>query len=362
MSTSLQISLAVGGSLVLAGVVAHGAWTARKNLPKQATPKVAAAAETPPPPAPQTQSSLQQSPALAKPQEHSLEAHSGPASLAQFPKLEKKQRLDILIDAIASVALESPLAGDVALAAMPTTRRVGSKPFAIEGLNAATGQWEFPAVDQRYRAFQCGVQLANRTGALNAIEYSEFVMKTQAFSDAIGGEVEFAEMQGEVARARELDQFASAHDAQLSFTVRAIKTAWSAGYLQQCAASMGFVPASIAGRMLLPASQPGQGAILLLTFDAQSAQSEESEQTALYELSLTLDVPHVLRDEAPFARMCEVAITLARSMDGVIIDDNDVRVRPEAMEVIHADLEELYDHMDTRELSAGSALSRRLFS
>ena len=362
MSTSLQISLAVGGGLVLAGVVAHGAWTARKNLPKQATPKVAAVAETPPPPEPQPPSPLQESPALAERHEPSFETDSGLASLTQFTKPEKKPGLDILIDAIAPLVLESPLAGEAALAAMPTTRRVGSKPFAIEGLNAATGEWEFPAVDQRYRAFQCGVQLANRTGALNAIEYSEFVMKTQAFSDAIGGEVEFAEMQGEVARARELDQFASAHDAQLSFTVRAVKTAWSPGYLQQCAASQGFVPASIAGRMLLPASQPGQGAILLLTFDAQSAQSEEPEQTALYELSLTLDVPHVLRDEAPFARMCEVAIALARSMDGVIIDENAILVRPEAMEAIHADLEQLYDRMDARELSAGSVLGRRLFS
>ncbi len=362
MSTSLQISLAVGGSLVLAGVVAHGAWTARKNLPKQATPKVAAAAETPPPPELEPQLPPEESPALTEWHEPGFEADASLDSLTQLTKPERRPGLDILIDAIAPLALESPLAGEVALAAMPTTRRVGSKPFAIEGLNVVTGQWEFPAADQRYRAFQCGVQLANRTGALNAIEYSEFVMKTQAFSDAIGGEVEFAEMQGEVARARELDQFASAHDAQLSFTVRAIKTAWSPGYLQQCAASMGFVPASIAGRMLLPASQPGQGAILLLTFDAQSAQSEDPEQTALYELSLKLDVPHVLRYEAPFARMCEVAITLARSMDGVIIDDNDVRVRPEAMEVIHADLEQLYDHMDVRELSAGSALSRRLFS
>ena len=347
---------------MLAGVVAHGAWTARKNLPKQATPKVAAGTETPPLPEPQNQSPLHKSDALAEPQEHGLDTDAGLTALTQFTKLEKKPGLDILIDAIAPVALESPLAGEVALAAMPTTRRVGSKPFAIEGLNAATGKWEFPAADQRYSAFQCGVQLANRTGALNAIEYSEFVIKAQAFSDAIGGEVEFAEMQGEVARARELDQLASAHDAQLSFTVRAVKTAWSPGYLQQCAASLGFVASSIAGRMLLPASQPGQAPILVLNFDAQSAQSEESEQAALYELSLMLDVPHVLRDEAPFARMCEVAITLARSMDGVIVDDNAVRVRPEAMEVIHADLEQLYEDMDARELSAGSALGRRLFS
>ena len=362
MSTSLQISLAVGGGLVLAAVVAHGAWSARRNLPKQATPKVAAGSETMQTPGLEAQLQPQETHGLAERHEPSFDTDAGLAALAQFTKPEKKPGLDILIDAIAPLVLESPLAGEAALAAMPTTRRVGSKPFAIEGLNAATGEWEFPAADQRYSAFQCGVQLANRTGALNAIEYSEFVMKTQAFADAIGGEVEFAEMQGEVARARELDQFASAHDAQLSFTLRAIKTAWSPGYLQQSAASLGFVPASIPGRMVLPASQPGQGPILLLSFDSQAAMAEDPEQTALHELSLLLDVPQVLRDEKPFARMCELAIAMAGSMDGVLIDDNGILIRPEAMEAIHADLEQLYDRLDARELSAGSVLGRRLFS
>jgi len=55
---------------------------------------------------------------------------------------------------------------------MPTTRRAGSKPFAIEGLNEAIQQWEPPRASQRYVAFQAGVQLANRTGHLNEIEFS----------------------------------------------------------------------------------------------------------------------------------------------------------------------------------------------
>ena len=36
--SSLQISLAVAGGVVLAALVAHGAWVARRNAPKQAQP------------------------------------------------------------------------------------------------------------------------------------------------------------------------------------------------------------------------------------------------------------------------------------------------------------------------------------
>lgn len=356
---------------MLAGIVAHGAWSARKNLPKQATPKPVPVGPEPVPPQepenplqpPMTMTTLMPEPdALAERQEPSFDVHAGLAALTQFTAPERKPVLDILIDAVAPVTLESPISGEAALAAMPGTRRVGSKPFAIEGVNVASGQWEIPAAGQRYSAFQCGVQLANRTGALNPIEYSEFVVKAQSFADAVGGMAEFAEMADEVARARELDQFASAHDAQLGLMLRAHRTAWSPGYVQQSAAGQGFVPTAIAGRMVLPSSQPGQGPILGLSFDAQAAQAEDPEQTALYELALSLDVPQVLRAEAPFARMCEIVIALAGSMDGIIVDDSGNRIRPETMEAIHADLEQLYERMDARELSAGSALGRRLFS
>ena len=361
MST-LQISLAVGGSLVLVGLVAHSAWSAHKNQPKQAVPKAAPEIEVPATPDEDSLFQFDNASALPERLEPRFEPDVGLAALTQLTTPERKPVLDILVDAMAPVTLESPVSGEAALAAMPSTRRVGSKPFAIEGLHTDSREWEIPAAGHRYSGFQCGVQLANRTGALNAIEYSEFVMKTQAFADAIGGEVEFSEMLGEVARARELDQFAGTHDAQRSFKLRAVKTAWSPGYVQQSAASQGFVASATPGRWLLPARLSGHGPILGLSFDSQAAQAEDPEQTAIFELTLSLDVPQVLRTEAPFARMCEVAISLAGLMDGVIIDDNAILVRPEAMEVIHADLEQLYDRLDARELSAGSALGRRLFS
>ena len=374
MST-LQISLAVAGGLVLAGVVAHGAWSARRSVPKRALPEAEPAKErhapgsveplvgASPSSPPNRIDALDDSEDRREP---SFDTDSGGnfdlPPVHSLSTLERKAGLDPLIDAMAPVMVDSVVSGDAALAAMPSTRRAGSKPFGVEGLCAVSGEWEFPVAGKRYRAFQCGVQLANRTGALNQIEYSEFVMKAQAFADAISGEPEFPEMLDEVAQARELDHFASAHDAQLSFTLRARQTAWSPGYVQQSAARIGFVHGTIPGRMVLPARESGQPSIVGLAFDTQAAMAEDPEQTALREITLSLDVPQVLRAEQPFARMCEAALALAKSMDGVIIDDNGSPIRPEAMEGIHADLEQLYDTLDARDLSAGSVLGRRLFS
>lgn len=353
--SNLQIGLAIAGGLVLAGVVAHSAWSARKNQPKLATPE-----------APSSDATAQSArDSLTERQDPSFDSDSELGSLSNLASLmaiDKKPGLDALIDVIAPVVLESDVSGEAALAAMPATRRVGSKPFGLEGLNVATTDWELPGAGQRYSAFQCGVQLANRLGALNQIEYSEFVMKTQAFADAIGGEPEFPEMGDEVARARELDQFASSHDAQLSFTLRALSTAWSPGYVAQNAARLGFVAGSIPGRMVLPATQRGGAPLLGLAFDTQAAMAEDPEQTALREVTLSLDVPQVPRDEKPFARMRESALALATSMGGLVMDDNGNVIAPAAMDVIGNELEQLYDTLDERDLSAGSVLARRLFS
>jgi len=166
----------------------------------------------------------------------------------------------------------------------------------------------------------------------------------------------------EVARARELDQFASGHDAQLSFTLRARNAAWSPGYVLQNAARLGFVPGAIPGRMVLPASVAGMPPVLGLAFDTHAALADDPAQSAIREVTLSLDVPQVQRSEQPFVRMRESAITLAASMDGIITDDNGQVIRVEGLDVIGADLEQLYDTLDARDLSAGSPLARRLFS
>jgi hypothetical protein len=178
----------------------------------------------------------------------------------------------------------------------------------------------------------------------------------------VNGAPDFPEMLDEVARARELDQFASAHDAQLGFTLRARNAAWSPGYVMQNASRLGFVPGVIPGRMVLPAGTPGVPPVLVLSFDTQAALADDPAQSALRELTLSLDVPQVHRAEQPFERMRHAADALAQAMDGVLTDDNGEVIRAEGLDVIASDLEQLYDTLDARDLGAGSALARRLFS
>lgn len=342
--SSFTMGLVLLGGFVLAAVLAWNAWTTRRNTPRQpesAPQPVAAAPQAPP---------------------ERTEPAFDDVPLAPLPQPDRKPGLDALIDVLAPIAVDTPVAGEAAVAALPTTRRAGSKPFAVEGRNEASGEWETPRAGQRYTAFQAGVQMANRNGALNEIEFSEFVMKAQAFADAVNGAPEFPEMRDEVARARELDQFAGGHDAQLGFTLRARQAAWSPGYVHQNAARHGFVAGAIPGRLVLPASMPGGQPILVLSFSTQAALSDDPAQSAIREVTLSLDVPQVPRSEQPFVRMRDTAIALAASMDGLITDDDGRVIPADALDVIGADLEQLYDTLEARDLSAGSPQARRLFS
>lgn len=132
--------------------------------------------------------------------------------------------------------------------------------------------------------------------------------------------------------------------------------------MQQNAARLGFVPGAIPGRLVLPADAPGAPAVLGLSFDSQAAMADDPSQSALRAVTLSLDVPQVDRSEQPFVRMRDTAIALAASMEGLITDDNGDVIRVEGLDVIGADLEHLYDTLDTRDLAAGSPLARRLFS
>ena len=129
---SLTVALAVLAGVVLAAVVAHGAWQARRAAARR---EAAAPAAGP------------LEPVFAAADDASAVAERvepvGPLGREPLPAPRRAGvKLDALIDALATLAFDAPVSGDQVLAHLPSTRRAGSKPFAVEGLNAETGEWE----------------------------------------------------------------------------------------------------------------------------------------------------------------------------------------------------------------------------
>lgn len=271
-------------------------------------------------------------------------------------------RIDALIDGIASLGFEGRLSGQTLLQHLPPTRRAGAKPFLIEARDVASGEWESPQPDAWYDEVQAGVQLANRLGPINEIEYSEFVQKIQAFADAIGAMPDFPDMLDVVARGRELDAFASGHDAQLAMRLRARKAAWPIGWVAQHAARHGFVPGVTAGRLVLPSAEEGAPPMLALQFDAQAAMSDNARDAQVTEITLMFDVPQTPASDEPYNAWCAAGQALSIALDAQVSDDQDQPLLPSAFPQIGADLAQLYAELAERDLAAGSLAARRLFS
>jgi hypothetical protein len=324
----------------------HGAWTARREQPRLPQPPLGA------------EPALRQEPTLGagEPAGEPLDPRPLPVAGPRKPA-----RVDALIDAIASITPDTPVSAELALQHFPGSRRAGTKPFHIEGQNAETADWELPRPGQRYSEFQAGLQMANRHGALNEIEYSEFVQKVGAFAEGLGAAVDFPDMLDVVARARELDAFATQHDAQLMALLRANSIAWSVGYVQQAAGRHGFVPGS-PGRLVLPAAEEGAPPILVLSFDPQAALSDDPGHAALRELALSLDVPQTPEAAEPFAAWQQFARKLAEDLDATMVDDRAQPITLHAFSAIGLELDRLYRALEARDLGAGSAAARRLFS
>lgn len=381
---SLQVWLAIVGGLVLAIVVGHGAWQTRRAGGKPRPPRPSAT-DTPavdsPSAAPAALPTGYREPSfddavaltepmplddlpLAPPVEAIAQRLTDvPAALGvPVRRVVAALRIDPLLDAVAHLQPEQPLAGETVLAHAPPSRRAGGKPFLVEARNLLTQEWETPVGGQTYSALRAGLQLANRLGPVNEIEYSEFVQIIQRFAEPLAAAVEFPDMLDEVARARTLDRVAAHHDAQLAMCLKARHGQWPVSWIQQHATRHGFVSGPVPGRLVLPGRGEDTPPVLALVFDAQAALAENPDQSWVGEMSLVFDVPQTPQAEQPFNAWCASGQALAIALDAEVHDDEGRPLNAEAFTLIREDLDGLYAKLAEFELPAGSPAARRLFS
>ena len=365
---SLQIGLAVLGLSLLAVLFVHAAWLSRRasrisQSGRLATPMLEPRLD----PEGSAHGLLHEplAPEVVQPEaatEPAMPMTALSAAVNGRRHHPSSPRLDPLIDAIAILQLDAPLLGGEVIPHLPPSRRAGSKPFLIEGCNASTRQWETLQPADSYRELRAGVQMANRHGALNEIEYSEFVQKIQTFADVVGAATDFPDMLVVVARGRELDTFAGHLDAQLIMRLKSAQTPWPVALVQAQAARHGFVPGSTPGRMVMPSREEGAPPVLSLQFDPQAAMSDDPKQAVIGEFSLSFDVPQTAESEQPFNAWRAAGHALSLALEARVTDDEGQPLPLEVLSQVERELRQLYIHLHDHGLAAGAAATRRMFS
>jgi FtsZ-interacting cell division protein ZipA len=267
--------------------------------------------------------------------------------------------VDRRIDCVVPIRLGGPVAGDRAMPFAQRLRRAGSKPVYIEGKGEGH-TWELLQSGERYDELRAAVQLANRGGALNELEFSEFVSGVQQFADAVDGLPEFPDMLETVSMARELDGFAAQCDAQLSINVLSDGAPWSANYVQAVASQDGLLLSRDGTRFVKLDTK--QSPVFMLQFGDTNFLRDDLTYKGGQTITLILDVPVADEDILPFRLMCDYANSLAERIGGRVVDDQRRPLPEEALLAIEKQLMTLYAKLEEAGIPAGSPATRRLFS
>ncbi|WP_416048788.1 cell division protein ZipA C-terminal FtsZ-binding domain-containing protein [Cupriavidus basilensis] len=272
--------------------------------------------------------------------------------------------IDPLIDCIVPLHLERKSSGDRILPLTGRLRRAGTKQVHIEGLRSEANAWEPVTAGHQYEDLQVAVQLANRGGALNALEFSEFINAVEALAEALDASAELPDMAETVANGRELDAFAASCDVQLGVNVISDGAPWSAAYVQTVATQDGLVLSRDGTRFTrYQANAEGvQRALFTLQFGDTNFLRDDLTAKAGRQITLLLDVPSAAQATKPFKTVCEYGYSLAQRMGAQLVDDNMRPLSESSFVAIFGQLQTLYDKLEARGMPAGSPVTLRLFS
>ncbi|GLC91476.1 hypothetical protein Tamer19_08840 [Cupriavidus sp. TA19] len=288
-----------------------------------------------------------------------------PAPVAAVPDGQPAPAVvDPLIDCIVPLHLERKASGDRILPLTGRLRRAGTKQVHIEGLRAEANAWEPVTAGHQYENLQVGVQLANRSGPLNALEFSEFITAVESLAEALDASADLPDMSETVANARELDGFAAGSDVQLGVNVISDGAPWSAAYVQNVATQDGLVLSRDGTRFIrYQANAEGvQRPLFTLQFGDTNFLRDDLTVKSGRQITLLLDVPLADQGAKPFKTVCEYGHTLAQRMGAQLVDDNMRPLTEASFIAIFTQLDTLYQKLEARGMPAGSPVALRLFS
>ena len=287
--------------------------------------------------------------------EPSVQGRGPAATVSNLPLVVVDSRLDCIVP----LTLGESVTGDRVIPFAVRLRRAGSKPVFVEGCDT-DGQWGTLRPGTRYEQLRVAVQLANRSGPLNELEFSEFVGSVHQLADALDASADFPDMGAVVQMARELDGFAAQCDAQLSVNVLTDGAPWSGSYVQAVASQDGLLLSRDGTRFVKLDAQ--QNPVFTMTFESMNFLRDDLTYKGGQMITLLLDVPVADEDILPWRLMCDYARSLAQRIGARVVDDQR-RVLPDAsMQAIDDRLMTLYARLEQAGLPAGSTAARRLFS
>ncbi|MGN6579272.1 MAG: cell division protein ZipA C-terminal FtsZ-binding domain-containing protein [Bordetella sp.] len=209
--------------------------------------------------------------------------------------------------------------------------------------------------EESYVSVQLAVLLANRSGPLTAIEWSQAWSRAEDLSERFEGTLEGPDQQVVLEQAAKLDDACAALDTQVGLTL-SMATPQPMVQIIGVAQGLGFVADGT--RLVWPSNQ-NQVCFTLLRADGAAMETGTGATDRLY---LLLDVPCSPADPRAFGRMVDVGRELASRLGAELVDDHGKPLAAGAEAGIDERLQVLFQQLDQAGLTAGGERALRVFA
>lgn len=263
--------------------------------------------------------------------------------------------VDPTTEMVIDISFAQPVPTSSLYPAIQSLHKVGNKPVRIFAEREGGGHRSRLRPDEAYVSMQLAVLLANRSGPLTDIEWSQLWTFAQSLVERFDGSIEAPEQDKVVRRARELDDVCAGLDAQVGLALRLPGTL-PVPEITRVLKEVGFLPY---GRQLAWMSDAGMPRFTAL-FDGVAVQDVQS--AGVDRIDLLLDLPNSPADEQAFSRMASVGRDLAGRLNAQLLDDQGHPVPDGADHAVDKQLLELYTRLGESGFDAGDERTVRVFS
>ena len=262
---------------------------------------------------------------------------------------------DPACEVVIEINFADPVRGAELLPYMQSLRHVGRKPMRVF---ASTDQRRHRArihAGESYASMQLAVLLANRSGPLTAIEWSQAWARAQDMAERFDATIEGPDQQAVLEQGARLDDTCAALDTQVGLTLL-LGSAQPAAEVLAVARDAGFVPD---GNRL---AWPNENGVTRFTLARADGAAFDAGMGGIERLYLLLDVPCSPADTRAFGRMVDVGRDLAARLRAELVDDQGKPLADGSEAVIDERLQVLFGQLEQAGLPAGSERAQRVFA
>lgn len=258
-------------------------------------------------------------------------------------------------EVVIEITFQGPMTGEDVLQLVQPLRSAGRKTVRIFAQDTEGHLSSRLLPDASYVCVQLAVLLANRSGALSAIEWSQIWNRAHSLADQLECTIEGPDQQAVLEQASRLDDICAGLDTQVGLTLL-LGTTRPVQDVTSAARNMGFVP--IDGRL----AWLGDHGMVCFSLSRADAESFDAGMAGVDRLSLLLDVPCSPPDSRAFGRMVEIGFELAQRIGAELVDDQGRPLQSGADAAIDERLQILYTQLEAAGLAAASPRARRVFA